>query len=261
VVLATCTKGKRRPISDTRADDISSDQPRWLAHEREDEQPVRQPLSRRRIVDAALALVEEHGLAGLTMRRVASELAVTPMSLYNHVSDKAELIDLMVDLILGDVVADPLDEEIAWQEQMRRVAWAMFRVWSAHPGFARVYCEGVTAGPNGLATIERVLRILRQAGFADEDAAHGFFLLWHYTMASLLVAPTRPVSLHARSRRSDGTARGRQELYFSALAPTDIPNLIAVGDYMSGSDFDFGLNMVLAGLEQRRTTHSRPLAP
>ncbi len=224
--------------------------PRWLGLE-EDEPPARQPLSRRRIVLAALSLVEEHGLEGLTMRRVASALDVTPMSLYNHVSDKAELIDLMVDFILADVVTAARDAQGAWTDKVRVLARHTYDVWRAHPGFARVYMDGVTIGPNGLANIERMIGLLRDAGFSDQDAAHGFFLLYHYVISSMLVASARPASLQARDQRSDGTRESRLSLYFSALPEEDIPNVAAVAGNLAGADFEFGLDVLLAGLQTR----------
>jgi TetR/AcrR family transcriptional regulator, tetracycline repressor protein len=235
--------------------------PRWLG--RDDEPPVRPPLTRRRIVLAALALVEEQGLDALTMRRLASELGVTPMSLYNHVSDKAELIDLMVDLILADVVAEPLDDDADWAEQLRTVARRTYRTWRAHPGFARVYTDGVTIGPNGLANIEQTLGAMRRAGFTDEDAARAFFVLYQCVMSSLLIAPARPASLQARDQRSDGSAASRIELYFSALPEEDIPNVTAVAGYLAGNDFEFGLEVVIAGFQARLETarQASPEAP
>ena len=226
------------------------EQPRWLAAE-DDDRPLRQPLTRRRIVLAALGLVEEHGLDALTMRRVASELHVTPMSLYNHVADKSELVDLMVDLILGDVVSVPVDTERDWKEQLRSICRLTHEVWRAHPGLARVYSSGVTIGPNGLANIERVIRILRSAGFSDQDAADGFFLLYRYMVASLLMGRTLPVRTKDRAMRSDGSGQDRIEKYFSALPSDQIPNTAAVAALLSGDDFEFGLDVMMTGLEAR----------
>lgn len=200
---------------------------------------------------AALALVEEHGLEALTMRRVATELHVTPMSLYNHVSDKAELVDLMVDFIVGDIVAGAADDRGDWIAHIRASARRSYRIWRAHSGFARVYCEGVTVGPNGLANIERNIRILREAGFTDQDAADAFLVLYRYVISSLVVAPAKPVGLRDRATRSDGSGQDRINKYFSALPADQIPNVTATAAYMSGDDFEFGLDILLAGLQAR----------
>ena len=128
-------------------------QPRWLARA-EDEVPGRAALTRRRIVLAALQLVETHGLDALTMRRVAAALQVTPMSLYNHVCDKAELVDLMVDFIIGDVVEAAAKDVGDWECRLRKLVERNYQMWREHPGFVKVYTEGVTMGPNGLANVE-----------------------------------------------------------------------------------------------------------
>jgi len=185
------------------------------------------------------------------MRRVASSLSVTPMSLYNHVSDKAELIDLMVDFIVGDIIEEPIDAESDWVEALRTVCRQTHKVWGAHPGFARVYSDGVTVGPNGLTNIERTVKVLRDVGFSDADAARAFFLLYQYTISSLLVAHAKPLDLHARDRRSDGSADDRVDTYFSALPRQDVPNVLAVARFLSGGDFEFGLDILLNGLRLR----------
>src|SRR5215210_1429095 len=184
-----------------------SSRPRWITHDA-DEKPVRQPLTRRRVVMAALALAEEEGLEAITMRRVAASLQVTPMSLYNHVADKAELVDLMLDYVIGEDVQVPVDDSGTWQERLTRLMRRNHDLWRRHPGFARVYTEGVTLGPYGLEHTERCVRVLREAGFTDPDAAEGLRVLWNYTIASVLVAPVRPVDRAQRDGRSDGTAEG-----------------------------------------------------
>lgn len=224
--------------------------PRWITRDAE-EKPVRQPLTRRRIVLAALALAESEGLGAITMRRVSAALAVTPMSLYNHVADKAELLDLMLDYVLGDVVRASAGDTGTWDERLRMVARRNHDLWRRHPGFAHIYTEGVTMGPYGLAHTERVVGILRQAGFTDEDAANAFFVLWQYSMASVLVAPAKPVDPTERDARSDGTPEGRIRTYFSALPVTEIPNLVAVAPHLSGGSFEYGLDLIIHGLQAR----------
>jgi len=200
--------------------------PRWITNDVEDK-PVRQPLTRRRVVLAALGIAEEEGLAALTMRRVAAALQVTPMSLYNHVADKAELVDLMLDYVLGDVARASAGDTGTWDERLRILARRNHDVWLRHPGFVRVYAEGVTLGPYGLANTERCVALLREAGFTDEDAADGLRVLWNYTIASVLVAPVRPVDRSERDVRSDGTAESRIRTYFGPCpqqrSPTSSP--------------------------------------
>jgi AcrR family transcriptional regulator len=227
----------------------SPDGPRWLTDDAD--APARPPLTRRRIVMAGLALVEAEGLNALTMRRLAAALHVTPMSLYNHVADKAELIDVMLDYVIGDIVKACAEDQGTWEDRLRALVRRNYQLWLRHPGLARIYTEGVTMGPNGLAQVEHALAILREAGFNDEDAADAFYLLWHYQVASVLVGRARPVDAAMRTGRSDGSAESRIRLYFSALPVGDIPNVIALASHLDGGNFEFGLEVLLSGLRAR----------
>ena len=80
-----------------------SARPAWVGVDPSQDETPRPPLTRPRVVRTALRLVDDHGLPALTMRALAIELQVSPMALYNHVRDKDELVDLMVDLMLGEV--------------------------------------------------------------------------------------------------------------------------------------------------------------
>jgi len=196
-------------------------------------------------------LVELHGLDALTMRRVASALQVTPMSLYNHVSDKAELVDLMVDYLIGDVVAKSSQDQGDWEARLRAQARHNHAMWRSHPGIVRVYAEGVTMGPNGLANTEHALGILREAGFSDEEAGAAFMMLYRWSMATLLVGRTRPVSRHQEIPSAPKSKEDRLRAYFAALPLHEIPNIEATVMYLSGSSIDFGLDIIIDGLKAR----------
>lgn len=224
--------------------------PRWLAAD-PPAKPQRDPLSRRRIVEAALDIVEHDGLSGLTMRRVSAALDASPMALYNHVDDKAELIDLMVDAIIAEVVDESRHDTGDWVDKMRAVTRRNHRVWGDHPGFAVVYTEGVTIGPNGLANMEHPIEVLRQAGFSDQDAAFGFLMLYHYSISSLLIAPVKALEPTERTTRSDGTLDDQIRRYFGAAESHEIPNVLGVARYLVGDSFEWGLEIILAGLQQR----------
>ncbi len=227
------------------------DQPRWLLAD-DEEAPPRPALTRRRIVLTALQLVEEHGLDALTMRRVASALHVTPMSLYNHVADKAELVDLMVDFVIGDVVAESAGDTGDWESRLRAQATRNYEVWKAHPGIVRVYAEGVTLGPNGLANLEHAIGILREAGFNDQEAAGAVMMLYRWSMATLLVGRTRPISRDHELRPGSLKSKDdRMKALFSALPRERIPNIDATVMFMSGTSIEFGLDIIMAGLRAR----------
>ncbi|MDQ1377039.1 MAG: hypothetical protein QOE15_1212 [Acidimicrobiaceae bacterium] len=235
------------------------DQPRWLPRDGDEVAP-RLALTRRRIVLTALSLVEEHGLDALTMRRVASALHVTPMSLYNHVSDKGELVDLMVDFLIGNVVGESALDGGDWEAKLRAQARRNHDMWRAHPGIVRVYAEGVTMGPNGLANTEHALGILRDAGFSDAEAGAAFMLLYRWSMATLLVGRTRPVSRHVEPPPAPRTKEDRLRAYFSAVPLEEIPNIEATVMHLSGSSIEFGLDIIIGGLKERLEKNARARA-
>ncbi len=228
----------------------SPSQPRWITDDAP-ERPARQPLSRRRIVHAALALAESEGLGGLTMRSVAASLDVTPMSLYNHVADKAELLDLMLDFVIGDVVRACEHDTGTWDERLEALVRRYHALWERHPVFAQVYLDGVTIGPYGLANMENIMAILREAGLDDDAAAGAFSTLWHFAVASMLVGKARPVDRTKRRSHSDGTRQGLIDTYFPALPVDRIPNVAAVAPYLVADCFEFGLRLFLDGLRAR----------
>lgn len=246
--------------------------PRWLDG-RVHDKPVRIPLTLRRIVDAAFAVVDAEGLGALTIRRLATELGVAPMSLYSHVTDKAELVDIMVDVVIGEVLTD---DEVGgdatapapgdWVTELRDLSRRYQAAWAAHQSLVRVYADGVTLGPNGTAMTERFVAILRAAGFSDAEAVQAFWLLYHYTIGSLQIAPPRPTP--GRMRQEDEGERGADERagqgstldrYFSARPLADIPNIVEVVDLLAaGGSYDFGLETILSGLVTLAAGRARP---
>lgn len=159
-----------------------------------DEPPsARVPLDQRRIVDAALAHIEESGLATLTMRRLGTRLGVEAMSLYRYVPGKEDLLDAIVEVLIGDMHADPdvLDEPVAgWQDFLQRLAHGVRRVALAHPQSFPLVASRPPEAPwlrpplRSLDWVETFLSGLISDGFSDEAAIAAYrsftgFLLGH----------------------------------------------------------------------------------
>ncbi len=214
-----------------------SARPTWVGLDPSQDEAPRPPLTRPRVVRTALRLVDEHGLPALTMRALAIELQVSPMALYNHVRDKDELVDLMVDLLLGEVdLSAPAGD---WVSQLRALICSYHQVLTAHPSMARVYGSQVKIGPHGLQIMERGLGLLLHAGFTPRDAADAFFALYTFTVGFHQIGRVDP-------------------LEYSALPPGQIPSIRAVTAHLSGvhqqGRFEYGLDTLLTGL---RTMHTR----
>jgi len=118
-----------------------------------------------RIVEAAIAVADAEGLGALTMRRVADRLGVGTMSLYTHVPAKAELIDLMLDTVLGEVTAG--DESGGWRERLERIARDLEALYHRHAWLLHVATTRPTLGPNVIAKYERELRAVDGIGLSD----------------------------------------------------------------------------------------------
>jgi len=124
----------------------------------------RMPLSRDRILRAAIDLADERGAAELTMRKLANELGVEAMSLYNHVANKTDLLDGMVDIVFSEIDAPAAGGD--WKEELRKRATSTRAALNRHR-WAIGEMEGRSHhGPNNLRVHDAVLGCLRGAGFS-----------------------------------------------------------------------------------------------
>jgi AcrR family transcriptional regulator len=224
-------------------------EPPWEAAPRGG-RPVRAPLSREAIVDAAFRVVDRDGAEALSMRRVAQELGTGAASLYWHVDNKDALINLMIDRVAGEVGL-PEPDPSRWQEQLREWLLEVREVFERHPGIAVLTLGRIPVGPNVLSWAEWTLALLRGAGIPDRIAAFAGDLLGLYLGATgyeaTLPAPSaggEPVS----AEESTAMVRG----YFASLPPDQFPNVLATLDelFSGGPEerFELGLDVILRGL-------------
>ena len=201
----------------------------------------------------ALALLDEVGLEGLSMRRLADRLGVKAASVYWHVRDKEELLDLVFDRVIGEVKV-PEPDPPRWREQAAEVAREMRRVTNSHRDIARVQLGRFPIGPNALTFSEGLQAILRAGGLPDRASAYAGQLLPLYVSAFALEEGSglrSPSEGEASPEDVLGMIRG----YFESLPVERFPNLVALADDITGSDmderFEFGLELLLDGLERR----------
>jgi AcrR family transcriptional regulator len=117
------------------------------------------------IVAAAIELADTEGLEALTMRRVAERLGVGTMSLYTHIPGKAELIDVMLDTVLGEATEG--DESGTWRDRLERIARDLQALYHRHPWLLYVATARPTLGPNLIAKYEYELRAVEGIGLTD----------------------------------------------------------------------------------------------
>jgi AcrR family transcriptional regulator len=135
----------------------------------EDAQP-RIPLSRERILRAAVTLADEGGAESISMRKIAEELDVVPMALYRHVANKDELLDGMVDVVVGEI--DPPETGVDWKTAMRRRILSARRTLLRHPWASRVIESRGDPTPAVIEYMDQMMGLFLAGGFSIELTHH-----------------------------------------------------------------------------------------
>lgn len=228
---------------------------------REAPTPDRVPLSRDEIVATAIRLIDEGGIEAFSMRRLGHELGAGATSLYWHVRNKDELIDLILDVIIGEVLADFEATVVAgasWREQLAEIARALRRVLLRHRHIAPLLGERPTLGPNALDAAERVMGILLAAGFDHRATSLASGALINYASGFAM--------FESRSPGGSGDAAETRELakavmaYFAELPADRYPNMKAVArvHITETEQFEYGLARLLDGLADDLAVPSAP---
>lgn len=214
-----------------------------------DDGPSQPGLTRRTLVQAALRVLEREGINGLSMRKVAAELGVKAASLYWHVRNKEELLDLLTDELMADAEAPPREGD--WREQLREYCVRYRRHLLGKRDAAKVVAGRLAPGPYLLRLMEDQLGRLRQAGFSDADAAMISYLLGAFVQGFVLQeqGPISASEAMGASRREAATAVGEQ---LRRLPQDSYPSLVALADNLIDPSmearFSFGLERLLDGL-------------
>ncbi|KAB7745300.1 TetR family transcriptional regulator [Nostocoides sp. F2B08] len=210
----------------------------------------RPPLSAERVVDAAVRVADEGGLARVSMRNVAAELGVEAMSLYHHVASKEALLDALADWVFTQIdVPAPRDP---WREAMRERAASARRVLAAHP-WALGLIESRTPGPALLTHHDSVLGCLRANGFTVVMATHAFSAIDAYVYGFVLTEQTVPFAAGQEQEYAVGIEDQLPADRYPHLAEMLREQVIAAG-FEFADEFDFGLEIILDGLERRLET-------
>ena len=204
----------------------------------------RSGLTRDAIVTAAIAVLDEAGLEGLSMRRVAEHLGTGAASLYWHVADKEQLIHLVLDRVMGEIEL-PEPDPGRWKDQIREYSYAARAMFQRHPDIALASLGRVPMGPSLVRVGEWILAVLRGAGVPDRPAA------WFADLIALVGTAQAVEDRLASGGSTDFMeAMGR---YMASLPRDEFPNLTAVAAEMaSGSPdarFEFSLELLTRGIE------------
>jgi AcrR family transcriptional regulator len=203
-------------------------------------------LSRDRVLHAAMAVADAGGIGSLTIRSLASELGVKPMSVYHHVANKDEILDGIVDLVFSEIELP--SPEGGWRSEMRRRALSARRALSVHPWAIPLLQSRTNPGPATLSHHNAVIGTLRAAGFSLEMVAHAYALMDSYVFGFALSEAALPI-------KGPETVTEVADQMMHLFDPAAYPHLVefSVGHvlkpgYDFGTEFGFGLDVVLDGL-------------
>ena len=201
---------------------------------------------------AAVALADEGGFESVTMRKLAKQLGVEAMSLYNHVAGKGDLLDGMIDIVFSEIEVPSTD--IDWKEALGKRAISTREALARHR-WAIGLMEGRTNhGPANLRLHDAVLGCLRGAGFSVEMAVHAYSVQDAYIYGFAL--QERDMSSESAT---DFAAEAQRQMREYEAVLDDYPHLVEVvgghvakAGYDYASEFEFGLDLILEGLERLR---------
>ncbi len=220
----------------------------------------RAPLTRERVLEAAIGLADANGIESLSMRKLAAELGVEAMSLYHHVGSKDELLGGILDIVLEQIDLPPPGTE--WKAAIRRIATSANQALFAHKWAAGLALAGPSLSQPRFRYMDTVLRVLREAGFSGALADHAYhaldgfimgFTLWEVSISAGMakLVPSLPEFLET----------------FDASGYPDLGEHIRwhLRPDSAGSDeFAFGLELLIDGLDRmpgrpapRRSTRRR----
>jgi AcrR family transcriptional regulator len=219
----------------------------------------RVPLNRERVLLAAVEFADDSGIGSLSMRKLGEAVGVEAMSLYNHVANKGQLLDGMVDFVFSEIDLPAGGSD--WKMAMRHRAVSARQVLSRHPWAIALMETRTSPGPATLRHHDAVIGNLREAGFSIAMAAHAFSLLDSYTYGFALQEASLPFDT------AEQTAELAQTILMQ-MRPDEYPHLTELAvehvlqpGYDYGNEFKFGLDLILDGLERARDAGRSRSAP
>ena len=217
----------------------------------------RTPLSKERVLNAAMALADSDGIEALSMRRLAQELGVEAMSLYNHVANKGEILDGIVDLAVSEIELPSGEEE--WDVAIRKCAISAHEAFLRHPWACSLVMSpgsSQTGHPSRLRYIEWLLRRLREEGFSAELTYHAYHALDSHILGFTLwqlghAAAARSLGSGDLAELAAGFVRELRAEGYPYLAEHAEQHVASASDEGEG-EFEFGLDLILDGLKRAR---------
>jgi len=210
----------------------------------------RAPWTRDRVLRAAIDLADESGIESLSMRRLSHHLGGGAMSLYNHVANKEDLLDGMIDIVFGEI---ELPSARSWKRAMRLRALSIRTVLARHRWAIGLMETRTTPGPANLRHHNAVLGTLRQAGFPVPLAAHAYSAMDSYIYGFAMQERSLPFNTPEETAALGAAIMASFPVdAYPHLAELMVEHALQPG-YDYGAEYEFGLDLILDGLEQALT--------
>jgi AcrR family transcriptional regulator len=208
----------------------------------------RTPLSRERVLRAAMALADASGFESLTMRRLGEELGVEAMSLYKHVANKSDLLDGMIDAVFGEIDLPPAGTP--WRAAMRDRAMSARAALNRHPWATALMSSRTSPGPATLRHHDSVIGLLRGGGFPVALAAHAFSAIDSYVYGFALQEASLPFDTAEETAQvASAIFAGMSAEQYPHFTELTVDHVLQPG-YDYSDEFEFGLDLILDGLER-----------
>jgi AcrR family transcriptional regulator len=200
------------------------------------------------VLEAAVELADAEGISALSMRNLAQKVGVEAMSLYNHVKNKDDILDGIVDIVAGEIEVPAIGAD--WKEAIRRRAISAHEMLLRHPWASLLIVARINVGPAMLRYVDATLGCLREAGFSYEMADHA----WNAIDSHVYGFTLQKLNFVIEPSEYADTA----EEYLPLIPADEFPYLnglsqqVIGGTYDGVHDFEFGLDLILDGLERLR---------
>jgi AcrR family transcriptional regulator len=229
-----------------------------LALQTEPKAKPRIPLSRERVLRAAIAFADRKGIESLSMRKLGQKLGVEAMSLYKHVANKDDMLDGMVDVVFSEI--DRPSAGVHWKTAMRQRAMSARQVLARHRWALGLTESRMKPGPTNLRHHDSVIGCLRTAGFSIELAIHAYSALDSYIYGFALQEQQLPFhNPEEVGEVAEGMLRQFPAGEYPYLAET-IAEVINRSGWEYADEFEFGLDVMLDGLERLLVSQSAEVA-
>ena len=216
---------------------------------------ARRPLTRERILQTGLQLIDEQGLEAFTMRKLAQELGVDPMSIYRHFENKDALLDGVADVLWSEVKLP--ESRVGWEALLRSFATSLRALAHAHPHAYALLCKNQSLSLALLRLCDVALEQLQQAGFEQKRAMEILCTVSSYAMGYAMVELSALSPLTPEHGTPELTDIGRLTQLMRRLPRETPARLVEVACVLTDCDMDtqflFGLDLMLTSLKAQRT--------